>query len=162
MYSLIVLPQVGQTNPANHVQWIKQLLLLNHFDGVHENPLVGTNPPHHLILARDSADAQSATPPNNKEDIVSWAYLENADFVEILMTRYGQAVFTGGEYHLMIDQSNLDEGTMSAVEYGHNGALKEEVRFRPFWIEDILFRLSESGFKDLDDSSFGWYDMALP
>lgn len=163
MYSLIVLPRVDQTNPANHVQWIKQLLLLNRFDGVHENPLVGDDPPHHLILAGDSADAQSATTPANKEDVASWAYLENADFGTILMTRYGQAVYKGANsYHLMIDQSNLDEGTMSAVQYGHNGALKEEVRFRPFWIKGILRRLSQSDFFELDDVSFGWYVMALP
>ncbi|KAJ5290977.1 hypothetical protein N7478_000228 [Penicillium angulare] len=60
---------------------------------------------------------------------------------------------------LMIDQSNLDEGTMSAVEYGHNGALKEEVRFRPFWIENILIRLSNSGFEDLNDNLFGCVNM---
>lgn len=157
MYSLIILPRVDPTNPTNHVQWVKQLLLMNRFDGVHENPLVDDDPRHPLILVGDSVNAQSAAPPTNKEDVVSWAYLENADFVEILMTGCGQAVFTGGAYHLMIDQSNLDEGTMSAVQYGHNGALKEEVRFHPFWIQDALFRVYESDIQDLDVGFPGWY-----
>lgn len=142
---------MDQTNPGNHVQWIKQLLLLNRFDGWHENFMSQDDPVHHLILAGDSPgdNEQPGNPPVSKEEVIQWMYLENADFSEICMTRQGQAVCITLGHFFMLDQSNLDEGSMSVVRFGHNGTLKDDFRFRPFYMQGIMSSLYEESFEEL-------------
>lgn len=148
---------MDKTNPVNHAHWIKLLLLLNRFDGVHDNHLVYDDPVHCLILAGDSAYSQSVTPPASKEDTWPWIFLENADFDQICMTRHGMVAYTGMGYFFMIDQTNLDEGTISAVNFGRDGKIQNEIRFRPFWIDMVLYTLGEStSVKALQGS---YYDM---
>lgn len=151
---------MDNSNAVNHVHWIKLLILLNRFDSARDNHLVYDDPIHALVLAGDSAEGQSVTPPLSKEKIGSWIYLENASFYDICMTRHGMVVYTGLHYHFVVDQSNLDEGTVSAVDFGHNGEIKNETRFRPFWIDMVLHTLGEStSVKPMED---GVYNMAVP
>lgn len=73
------------------------------------------------------------------------------------MTRHGMVAYTGMGYFFMIDQTNLDEGTISAVNFGRDGKIQNEIRFRPFWIDMVLYTLGEStSVKALQGS---YYDM---
>lgn len=92
-------------------------------------------------MAWDSVGRQSATPPVDKNDAARWAFLENANFDSICMTRQGMVLIIERGYFFILDQSNLDEGTISIVEFGPNGEIRNELRHRPYFLSGLLVEL---------------------
>ncbi|KAJ6017134.1 hypothetical protein N7451_000513 [Penicillium sp. IBT 35674x] len=44
-------------------------------------------------------------------------------------------------YFFMLDQSNLHDGTISIVEFGPNGEIRNELRHRPYFMSGLLIEL---------------------
>ena len=57
----------------------------------------------------------------------------------------------------MFDQSNIDEGSMSIVDYAMNGQLKNEIRTRPYCFNWLSRELGDC--TPLDDLASELYDI---
>jgi hypothetical protein len=53
-------------------------------------------------------------------------------------------LFNEQTYFFMVDQNNLDEGTISVVTYARNGEVKHEVRPRVYFLRYLLAALGDS------------------
>ncbi|KAJ5533110.1 hypothetical protein N7494_009662 [Penicillium frequentans] len=103
----------------------------------------------------DTVGNESITPPADKNDAARWIFLENANFDSICMTRQGMVVVIERGYFIMLDQSNLDDGTISIVEFGPNGKILNELRHRPYFMDGLLVELFDhTPLGDLLDE--GW------
>ena len=127
-YDVIVLPGVDISSPAKYVHWVKLLLLFNRFDGGDENFLGEDGTSHPLLVGGDLAPVGQV----DLKNAAQWMFLENANFHQFAMTRNGKVLFHDPGYLLVFDQQNIDEGSVSIVDYAMNGQLKNEIRTRPY------------------------------
>ena len=101
--------------------------------------MVDDDPSHGLVFA-----GESSAPPVDKQNALRWLRLENASFSSVYMTRSGMVLFNEITYFFMLDQNNLDEGTISVVTYARNGEVKHEVRPRAYFLKYLLAALGDS------------------
>lgn len=69
----------------------------------------------------------------NKTDLMSWQFLEPADFSSLSMTKSGEVRFLKGRFtNFLVDQHGLETGRLALLDFEPNGQIEVELLLRPF------------------------------
>ncbi|KAJ5117263.1 hypothetical protein N7448_004201 [Penicillium atrosanguineum] len=127
-------PVNRETHPTNYTNLLKILIILYLSQSAGGHPFShakageSPNPQFPTFIAADSNLEVAG------QDLLAALFLQNADFRMIAISRTGTVLFHNLAHRLwfIIDQSGLDSGRVSLVQFGPNGQAMLAVARRPF------------------------------
>lgn len=126
-------------SPQNRSAWTKIQILLYHLDG-ELGPLFG--PERDVALAEQNPEATTLLTVNS---LLTWSFIENADFNHITMTSHGTIIFLRNYDRLVVDQQALDTGLALLCNFQNNGQLGASGRVRPMNLLNAWNLMNELG-----------------
>lgn len=126
--------------PRDRSGWTKLRILLYRLDG-EEGPLIDDGRASVCVPNPESEAGRAACGGGlGPDQVLSWQYLENADFVGgMFMTSAGTVVFDGMDGpRVLVDREALDTGRVLLCDFENNGRARTSCRLRPcilyeFW-----------------------------
>ncbi|ETS79023.1 hypothetical protein PFICI_08876 [Pestalotiopsis fici W106-1] len=114
----------------NQALWAKIRIMMYRLDGSGEGPSIGDlNCDNGIYILKPNAAGPS---PVQTRDFYKWAWVDNALFDRMAMTRQGTVIFhRWGPDKFFADQEALNTGLLLLCHFENNGEIAAEVRVSP-------------------------------
>ncbi|KAI9037011.1 uncharacterized protein KD926_001109 [Aspergillus affinis] len=130
--------------PEKRARFVKILILTYQLDGETMHPFGDE-----VIPTMVQPNPASFPDPKtfSIDDFMMWAFVENADFTSMTMSRSGHVLFRYGMMgHKFIDQNTIDTGRISMVEFKTNGMVDKTAMRLPFNIFQAMSYVNGLGW----------------